>query len=297
MITLILTCSCVLVAHADQDSVQGRRRGFDPARFSVLRPLREETVLKLLQLTDNQTNQIEGILKAWDETFEAYLGLPTEKQDRGALKEQLDERVNQVLDVLGREKISRLGRFQVAMGAIGVSFNLLRSELYASDLALKPEQIALINEQYQATLEKLEKELRKTKSSDRHPMVQLMLLKPTVKILEAEAMKAIGEQLTQEQRERLQQLDLQTEAALLGAEVFQQPHVIEALLVTNEQKVEFAQIVEDLKGQRQGYMSAHRKGYLDAANILSDKQWEKWREILGSPVTPLEHWVWKRGME
>ena len=283
MLSFVLICCCAMTNAPFQDSEQPPRFTFDPSTFSVLTPLREEVVRELMQFNDEELASLNAIVKNYDEKFTAFSQLPRDEQNREELRELLSQHTQQVFDVLGKDKMLQLTRYQKGLQTVHFFFDMM--SLYAKELALDERQIAVINEQFRKSLVALEKELQDAKYDGRHVVEQIAMLGPTRERLVDEARRAIADKLTQDQRLRLDQLELQADAVLQGGKIFQQPEVVEFLRLSKEQLTRIAQLVEDSKGKG---IRQTNSSYLDAAKVLTDDQWARWRELLGTTQPHLE---------
>jgi hypothetical protein len=261
-------------------------RTFNPELFSPLSRLQDPTIRLLLKLSEGQKQAVDLVQKEWSNEFQQFSQLPREERNRSNLKESLRHFESKAAETLSVEQKNRLTRF-TTVGWIGVkTFSNYRDVQLQKELAFRNDQKSAVEKLYAQWLTEAEARLLQLEKQNQGRRVHWIKIQPFNKAWNAKARDALFEILSNSQKMRFEQIQLQSDCAVEGPRVFTRPEVAKALQLTSEQRRQIAQLEKVLEkaSMKRDFLQrfrATRGGYQQCFNLLTDQQRQLWKKKLG----------------
>ena len=261
---------------------------YNPDVFGPLSSLRDASIRELIELRPEQIASIEKLDSLWKERFAV---ISQHEESRNKIKAVLKDVEGQALNVLSAGQADRLRRLRKITFFEIRYFRLLRRCDIQCDLKLTNDQLAIIESVYKQWLVFAEDQVGKQTLDQISPAELLNLLAEKREVWENRVRKDLRLSLSENQKVREEQIELQDRVIQSGPKVFLVEEIHRSLNIdkrTGEKIDELAKAFTELRTIEQ--VRAMPEAYNQVITTLTMPQQMKWESMLG-PSSPGESWL------
>jgi Spy/CpxP family protein refolding chaperone len=268
-------------------------RAFNPDSFRILSLLRDELILKSLDLSDAQRQSLGDMENAWAKEFNAFerLNADEREKERVNLDAKMRDFEKQALALLSDQQCKQLEQIERRRRwrTLGPMSRLDRTALQ-DELRLTDAQRAAIRRLLDEWIDECEQLYQASAASGPAPSAGELGVKLSPKY-EQRRDDLIRDSLSNQQRERLAQIELQMNMSIASAKELARPELAAKLKLTPEQRKRVDAILQQHAEQQRAARAKALPGerpklqflFLSGLEVLTAEQKQELRKLIGKP--------------